>query len=234
MNKNLIKITFLFGLSAMVLFWGCDSGANTAGGIPPTTLEDATDSLSYIIGSNVGRDFKAQNLEVDAERVAMGVRDASMDSAKISEQAAGIFMQNFLQKQQSAQAGANRENGQAFLAENATKEGVQSHESGLQYKVIEAGTGASPTVQDQVKIHYRGTLIDGTEFDSSYSRGEPTTFPLGGLIQAWQIAMPMMKEGGKWEIYSPDNLAYGDQAPPSIGPGQTLIFYIELIEVIKQ
>lgn len=231
MNKNLRTITLIFSLSALALFWSCDGGS--AGGIAPTTLEDGTDSLSYIIGSSVGKDFKTQNIDVDAERVAMGVRDALLDSSKITDEQAGIFMNAFRMKQTSAQANGNREKGAAFLAENATKEGVITHESGLQYKIIEAGTGASPTLQDQVTIHYRGTLIDGTEFDSSYSRGEPTTFPLNGLIQAWQIAMPMMKEGGKWEIYAPENLAYGEQAPPSIGPGQTLIFFIELIAVPK-
>ena len=227
--KNLKKFVLLFSLSALALAWGCDGGGG--GTTMPTTLEDATDSLSYIIGSDLGKNFKSENIDVDADRVAMGIRDALTDSVKISEQDAQMFMNTFQQRQVAKQAQENRDNGKAFLDENATKEGVQVHESGLQYKIIEAGTGPSPAVTDQVTIHYRGTLIDGSEFDSSFSRGQPATFGLGNLIQAWQIALPMMKEGGKWEIYSPDNLAYGEMAPPNIGPGQTLIFYIELIKV---
>lgn len=234
--KNLRIISLLFSLSALALVWSCDGGS---GANMPTTLEDSTDSLSYIIGTDLGRNFKGEEIDVDADRVAMGIRDALNDSVRINEEQAQAFMMAFQQSQVSKVADENREKGQAFLAENATKEGVQTHESGLQYKVLKAGTGASPLVSDQVTIHYRGTLIDGTEFDSSLKprqpgqEPQPVTFPLANLIQAWQIALPLMKEGGEWEIYAPENIAYGDQAPPSIGPGQTLVFYINLIAVVK-
>ena len=194
-------------------------------------LENFTDSLSYLVGNDLGRNFKQQDLTIDGDALLKGIMDAMEGNEMMDQADAQAFMASLQQRLANQKAAGNRAKGEAFLKENATKEGVVVHESGLQYKVIREGTGASPTVADQVTIHYRGTLIDGTEFDSSYSRGEPTTFPLGNLIKAWQIALPLMKEGGKWEIYCPDNIAYGLQAPPSIGPGQTLIFEIELFTV---
>lgn len=197
------------------------------------SLNNLTDSLSYIVGNDLGRNFTAQKLEINPDALVQGILDAMEGTESITPEQAQQFMQTFQSRVVEEQAAGNIAKGKDFMEANKAKEGVVTHESGLQYKVLSEGKGQSPTVADQVTIHYRGTLIDGTEFDSSYSRGEPTTFPLGNLIKAWQIAMPMMKVGGKWEIYCPPDIAYGNQAPPSIGPGQTLIFTIELFEVIS-
>ena len=122
--------------------------------------------------------------------------------------------------------------GAAFLAENGKKEGVTTLPSGLQYKVIEEGAGATPTLESTVTVHYKGTLVDGKEFDSSYSRNEPATFPVGGVIPGWTEAMQLMKEGAKWQIVIPSELAYGERgAGPVIGPNSTLLFEVELIKV---
>lgn len=124
--------------------------------------------------------------------------------------------------------------GEKFLAENAKKEGVKTTASGLQYKELQAGTGEMPTANDQVKVHYKGSLLNGQEFDSSYKRGEPATFGVGQVIKGWTEGLQLMKEGSKYELYIPADLAYGDQgAGRAIGPGETLIFEVELIEIIK-
>jgi len=129
----------------------------------------------------------------------------------------------------------NRRAGEAFLAENATREGVVSLPSGLQYRVIRAGAGATPGADSQVRVHYEGRLIDGTLFDSSYARGEPVTFPLGRVIQGWREGLHLMREGAEWMLFVPPDLAYGAASPsPAIAPNSTLIFKVELLEVISQ
>lgn len=129
-------------------------------------------------------------------------------------------------------AAVNKERGEAFLAENAKKEGVKTTDSGLQYRIIEEGTGLTPSASDTVVCHYAGTLIDGTEFDSSYKRGQPAQFPVGGVIAGWTEALQMMKVGGKWEVFLPSDIAYGARgAGGDIGPNETLIFTIELIDI---
>jgi FKBP-type peptidyl-prolyl cis-trans isomerase len=131
------------------------------------------------------------------------------------------------------EAAENLAVGTAFLEENKAKEGVKVTPSGLQYKVIQEGTGNTPTADDRVKTHYRGTLIDGTEFDSSYKRNRPAEFPVKGVIKGWTEALQLMKEGGKWELYIPANLAYGERGRPNIPANSTLIFEIELLEIDK-
>ncbi len=137
------------------------------------------------------------------------------------------------EKKMEAQYGSNREAGEKFLAENKTKEGVQETASGLQYKVIKMGKGAIPTATDKVKVHYRGTLLDGTEFDSSYKRNEPTTFAANQVIKGWTEALTMMPVGSKWELYIPEYLAYGSRNQGQIKPFSTLIFEVELISIEK-
>jgi FKBP-type peptidyl-prolyl cis-trans isomerase len=127
----------------------------------------------------------------------------------------------------------NLQKGKDFLEQNAQQDGVISTASGLQYKVLEEGAGSLPSANDQVTVHYRGTSIDGAEFDSSYSRGQPATFPVGGVISGWVEALQIMPQGSKWELYIPSNLAYGERgAPPSIGPNETLVFEVELLKVV--
>lgn len=222
----------------MMFVWGCNSG-ESGEGESFAGLSSETDTISYAIGMDIGKNFSSQNIEVTPAALKKGLEDQIAGTAMFDQAKKDQILQAFnmkLQQQQRAamqeKAAANKQKGASFLAENSTKEGVITLPSGLQYKVVTPGTGKSPTINDMVKCNYRGTLIDGTEFDSSYSRGEPATFPLKGVIQAWQIAVPLMKEGGKWEIYAPSDLAYGDQgSPPTIGPGETLIFTIELLEI---
>ncbi|MEL6134704.1 MAG: FKBP-type peptidyl-prolyl cis-trans isomerase [Bacteroidota bacterium] len=238
---NLNKITFSAVLLVSLLAWGC----NNEGGNSVTTLGTNMDSVSYAIGksvgTNLGQQLQQQGTEPNVAALAQGISDAiqEADGLMTDEEVQSILMaysterQAAMQQEMMAKGQENQAAADAFLAANKDKEGVIVHESGLQYEVLQEGTGATPTVDDQVKIHYHGTLLDGTVFDSSVDRGEPVTFALTGLIKAWQIAVPLMKEGAKYRIYSPPGLAYGEQGPPSIGPNAALIFDIELIEVVK-
>lgn len=202
-------------------------------------MQNEKDSLSYAIGMNIGDNLREQGLDMNPDVLAQGVMDAYGGNPKMTQQEAGKLIQAWQQEQQAAQQGKaaeaatkNQEAGAAFLAENAKKEGVIVHESGMQYKVLKEGTGKSPLVTDKVTLHYRGTLITGEEFDSSISRGEPITFALNQLIRGWQIAVPLMKEGGEMEIYLPSELGYGPQgAGQMIGPNATLVFYIQLLSI---
>jgi FKBP-type peptidyl-prolyl cis-trans isomerase FkpA len=147
------------------------------------------------------------------------------------QQARAAEQQQAAEKERAAQSEKNRQEGAEFLAANMAKEGVMTTDSGLQYKVLVEGSGESPTAEDTVQVHYRGTLIDGTEFDSSYSRGEPTEFKVGAVIAGWTEALQMMKEGDKWELYIPSDLAYGERgAGADIGPDSVLIFEVELLK----
>ena len=206
------------------------------------SMTNEKDSLSYAIGMNIGDNVRQQGLDINPEILAQGVMDAYKQEGKMSPEAAAQLIQKWQMEQQSAQqakaaqaAEENKAKGLAFLAENASKDGVQSHESGLQYKVLKEGNGRQPTIDDEVTLHYAGKLIDGREFDSSIARGEPITFSLKQLIRGWQIAVPMMKEGSEWEIYVPSELGYGAQgAGQMIGPNETLIFFIQLLSVPSQ
>jgi FKBP-type peptidyl-prolyl cis-trans isomerase FklB len=203
-------------------------------------LKTLTDRVSYGIGLNIGRDFKEQHIDVDPDLLAQGIRDAMANGEVLmTEEEMQQAMMEFQQEMMAAQekrmteaASRNLQEGEAFLAENAQKEGVTVLPSGLQYRVIEEGKGKRPTAQSTVTVHYRGRLIDGTEFDSSYERGEPATFPVGGVIPGWTEALQLMQEGAKWELFIPANLAYGERgAGQVIGPNAVLIFEVELLKV---
>ena len=206
----------------------------------PLVLKTDKEKLSYAIGMNIGASMKKDTLDIDPTILARGIKDA-LTGAKTSlteEEARTIvnaFRTEMMKKQQAEaqKAGdANKQAGEKFLAENKTKDGVVTLPSGLQYKVIKQGDGPKPTASDTVVTNYRGTLIDGKEFDSSYKRGQPATFPVGQVIKGWTEALQLMPVGSKWQLFIPANLAYGDKSPGGdIGPNSTLIFDIELLSI---
>jgi len=199
-------------------------------------LSTDTQRFSYAVGVQIGQNINAGNTEIDNDALLMGISDTiNNNGLKLTVQemqTAVASVQAEEQKRQQAQGVRNKLEGENFLAENGTKDDVTVHESGLQYKVLIDGTGAQPTATDTVVVHYKGTLIDGTEFDSSYARGQPVAIALNNVIRGWQVAVPLMKVGSKWQIFVPAALGYGDQAAgPQIGPNSTLIFDIELLGI---
>jgi FKBP-type peptidyl-prolyl cis-trans isomerase FklB len=205
-----------------------------------SALTTKKDKVSYAIGMNIGTNLRKQSVDVDPKILQQGLED-SLTAGKtlLSEDEARTtlteFQNEMRQKQQEKmqQAGeANKKDGEAFLAANKTKEGVVTLPSGLQYKIITAGTGPKPTASDSVVCNYRGTLIDGKEFDSSYKRGQPATFPVSGVIKGWTEALQLMPVGSKWQLFVPSELAYGDRGSgPDIGPNATLVFEVELLSI---
>jgi FKBP-type peptidyl-prolyl cis-trans isomerase FklB len=214
--------------------------ASSASGLK---LDTPKNRISYTIGVNIGQDFKTQNMDVDPDVLLMGLKDTlSGKELQLTEEEMVQEIQNFQQEMQArmvaemeAQATRNKAEGEAFLVENAKQEGVVVTESGLQYKVLEPGEGDMPGPADVATVHYRGTLIDGTQFDSSYDRGQPATFPVGGVIPGWTEALQLMQPGAKWQLFIPAELAYGERgAGQDIGPNATLLFDVELISVEKE
>jgi FKBP-type peptidyl-prolyl cis-trans isomerase FklB len=212
----------------------------------PSLAEDnpkvLKDNASYSIGRNVGNQLGQYKDDINVDQLVEGLRNSfSGKQPRLSEEemrkALGVFnanQQKKKQQQQMALAGKNKQEGEAFLAENKKKKGVVTLPSGLQYQVIRSGKGASPKATDTVVTHYHGTLINGTVFDSSVDRGQPATFPVARVIKGWTEALQKMKVGDKWKIFVPSQLAYGPAgAPPKIGPDSALIFDIELLEIKK-
>lgn len=209
----------------------------------PITLDSPEKRLSYGIALRMGERMKSDGMNLDVDAYALGMRDAfdGVD-AKLTDEEINAEMVAFQEKleaertaEREASASNNAEAGAAYLAENAQREGVLVTESGLQYEVLEAGEGASPTTDDTVEVHYRGILIDGTEFDSSYSRGETVSFGVTQVIAGWTEALQLMKEGAKYKLYIPSELAYGAAgAGQMIGPNATLIFDVELVSIVDQ
>jgi FKBP-type peptidyl-prolyl cis-trans isomerase FklB len=221
-------------LWAMVAF----SGVSFAADGPE--LKSDKEKISYSIGMDIGGNLKRGAVEVDPDILAKGLKDSygggeTLLTKDQARQAIEGFQKTLMAKKAEAMqklSEKNKAEGEKFLAENAKKEGVKSLPSGLQYKEITPGQGKSPKATDSVTTHYKGTLIDGTEFDSSYKRGEPATFPVSGVIAGWTEALQLMKEGAKWQLFIPPNLAYGERgAGRDIGPNATLIFEVELISV---
>lgn len=200
-------------------------------------LANDKQKFSYVMGLQIGQQIKAEGIDLDKDAFAAAINDA-MTGAKprLTMDEMKAVVENYQRKRaETIQAAAekNRKDGEAFLAANRTKAGVKVLPSGLQYKEIQPGKGKSPKATDTVVVNYRGTLIDGKEFDSSYKRGQPAEFPVNGVIPGWTEALQKMKEGAKWQIYVPSKLAYGQQGAPGglIGPNATLIFDVELIKV---
>lgn len=219
--KNILSIGVVILLATAI---GCSSDNGT---MPIAQMKTQQDSLSYAYGVQIAEMLKQQNKTLDANMVAAAVKEALADTAQLSlEQCQEILIAD----QQRAMEGMKNES-EAFLAENATKPGVQTTASGLQYKVIQEGTGASPKAEDTVTIHYTGKLLDGNVFDSSVG-GEPLTYPVGQFIQGWIEGLQLMKLGGKMELYIPSNLAYGERGiSGAIPPNAALIFEIELLDI---
>jgi FKBP-type peptidyl-prolyl cis-trans isomerase FklB len=218
--------------------------STTTAAKPATALPLKTqkDKASYAVGMSIGTGLKRQALPVDPAVVARGLRDA-MTGAKplmTEDQLKEVLTQlqtDMRAKQQAkseAAASGNKKLGDAFMSENKAKDGVVTLPSGLQYKVLTAGTGPKPTASDTVSCNYKGTLIDGTEFDSSYKRGEAASFPVGGVIKGWTEALQLMPVGSKWQLVIPSDLAYGDAGRPGIPPGSTLVFEVELLSIGEQ
>ena len=201
-------------------------------------LTDTKSRVSYAIGLNIGHSFKTQDIDVDADLVTRGIKDAAtgqpelMTEAEV-KQTLTAFQQEMrakLQQKRAEQGLKSKAEGEAFLAANKNNPGVQTLPDGLQYLVLTNGTGALPTASDTVTVNYRGTLIDGTEFDSSYKRGQPAQFQVGGVIHGWTEALEKMPVGSKWKLFVPSELAYGENGPRGIPPNAVLIFEVELLD----
>lgn len=206
-----------------------------------SALKDQKDKVSYSIGMNIGGSIKQQPFEVNPDLVAAGLKDVLKGNKPLLTEAEveavlKAFQQEMMAKQQveSLKKGAeNQKIGETFLAANKKKEGVKTTASGLQYKVVKTGTGPVPKATDTVSTHYRGTFLDGKEFDSSYKRNEPATFPVNGVIKGWTEALQLMPVGSKWQLFIPSELAYGPSGRQGIPPSSTLIFDIELLGIEK-
>lgn len=217
-------------VATVVLFAGMSQAQAVEG------LDTDQKRLSYFLGMQVAQQIKGEGVALEEPAFLMGFRDLySGASPKLSqEEIQGTLTRIQQQRMEEGKkvSATNKSDGAKFLAANAKKSGVKQTASGLQYKIINAGKGKSPKLTDTVEVHYRGTLVDGTEFDSSIKRGQPATFPVNGVIQGWQEVLPMMKEGAKWQVVVPANLAYGERgAGAMIGPDATLVFDIELLKI---
>jgi FKBP-type peptidyl-prolyl cis-trans isomerase len=217
-----------------------ENSANTGTGDKKLTLDTEKAKDSYCVGYNMGRNLGNIKEEVDFETVVQGFRDgfAGEDKAQVSLEempkilrAFQMKINNTMREKRKVQGDKNKAEGEAFLKENAKKEGVITTKSGLQYKVIKEGTGAVPKSTDKVNVHYRGTLLDGTEFDSSHKRGKPASFFLNRVIPGWTEGVQLMKMGAKYKFFIPGNLAYGQRGSRNIGPNAVLIFDIELLGI---
>ena len=199
-------------------------------------LKNTADSFSYAIGLSIASFYKAQGINnINNQLVLKALSDAQGNKALLSEKQVNDCIVNYMQGTRSVKASGNKKAGEAFLAENKKKPGIVSLPSGLQYQVVKEGNGPKPGIDDQVKVHYHGTLIDGTVFDSSVERGEPITLGLKNVIPGWTEALQLMPVGSKWRLFIPSALAYGDNpAGPVIKEGSTLIFDVELLEIVKQ
>jgi FKBP-type peptidyl-prolyl cis-trans isomerase len=231
MNKKLVSFTAFLAFGAF---------ASQAAEIKSADdLKDPRQKASYGLGVNAGNLWKGRGADIDWDAYIKGVRDAYgggtllLTDPQIREAMTAFQAETTsrFQAKQAEEGGKNKAAGDKFLADNKAKEGVKTTASGLQYKVVKQGEGTKPAATDKVTVHYTGTLIDGKKFDSSIDRGQPATFPLNGVIKGWTEGLQLMPAGSKYQFFIPPDLAYGLNAPPSIGPNQVLIFDVELISV---
>src|SRR5882757_8905026 len=228
MKTTVLAVIFSLGIAAPLFAAGTN------------ILSDEKSRVSYAIGMMLGHNWQQQGLEVDPDIAAHAIKDVQTGGTTLLSQAEmqetlTEFQKTFKIKQQKMQAEKaekSKAEGEAFLSKNKSNAGVITLPDGLQYTVLAEGTGAMPAANDVVSVNYRGTLLDGTEFDSSYKRGQPAQFPVNGVIKGWTEALQMMKTGSKWQLFIPADLAYGDGGGgPQIGPGATLIFEVELLSI---
>lgn len=233
MSKNKILTTAILGL---LLVTACNKEKK----FDKTSLVTDEDKFSYAIGNDIGKGFKKQDIKINFDAVREGIKNVTNGEEVLmtDEEVKKIFEANqkkMMEKQMNAAKGAsekNKKDGKDFLEKKKKEAGVKETKSGLLYKVIKEGTGKEAKLENKVTVNYRGTLIDGKEFDSSYKRKQPATFPLNGVIKGWQEGVQLMKEGSKFEFYVPSDLAYGSKgAGADIGPDSTLIFEVELLKV---
>lgn len=226
-----IKFLSIIALAALFTY-SCGEKKTSTQGLTKSEI----DSASYAVGLSLGNFVKQANFgDLNLKEVNKAIADVvNGDSLKFDMNKANEVIQGYVSKRQIAVAAENKEKGAAFLKENGTKDSVVTTASGLQYKIITAGAGVKPAANDTVQVNYKGTLIDGTEFDSSYKRGEPVKFPLNGVLKGWTEGIQFISEGGKIKLYIPSELGYGEQqAGPTVGPNSTLIFEVELLKVSK-
>ncbi|MBN2346466.1 MAG: FKBP-type peptidyl-prolyl cis-trans isomerase [Candidatus Aminicenantes bacterium] len=239
-----MKKTLVIALSFLLLgIASCQkAGVTAAAALKKEDLDSQKKKVSYAIGLDIGRNFKSRSMDIDLDVLFQGLKDAQKDDGTLLgpeeiQQVMTQFQQDMMkadQEKRQARGLDNKTREDAFLRENAGKPGVKVTPSGLQYKVISEGTGPRPLESDTVKVHYRGTLLDGTEFDSSYKRNDPAVFPLKGVIKGWTEALQLMRTGSKYQIFLPSRLAYGESgAGEVIGPNATLVFEIELLGIEK-
>ncbi len=231
------KVIFLLAIVMVIAATSCQQN----GAVKNVKLETAIDSASYAIGVLVGSNNKQQlanapggdKMNIEAMAAAFSAVSKGEETV-ITEDDANNIIRDFFQAEGKKEAQENLEKGNAFLEQNKSREGIVTTESGLQYEILKEGDGPKPSAEDKVKVNYHGTLIDGTVFDSSVDRGEPVTFGVGQVIPGWTEALQLMPVGSKWKLYIPANLGYGERgAGGDIGPNETLIFEVELLDIVK-
>ncbi len=222
-----MKTRLLVAISLCIATVGASAGEAT-----PKTDDE---KFSYAIGYQIAESVKRQGMEVDVDSLIQAIRDDLTGTPlRISQPEMQAAVVAYQQKKFEELSDKNQKAGKKYLAANKKKPGIVELPSGLQYRVVEEGSGEKPVSSDTVKVHYRGTLIDGTEFDSSYARGEPVTFQIANIINGWQQTLILMSEGAKWQVFIPPTLAYGSGgAGQNIGPNETLVFEIELVSIEK-
>jgi FKBP-type peptidyl-prolyl cis-trans isomerase len=235
------KISVIFMAVAVFAVIGCQMPAQNVE--KPVTKEDVQSGIgksSYALGLDISTNFKTRGLDLDLRTFIAGFKAGQEGNSLFTEEekvaALNELQQEMMKKMQeemTKKAADNKAKGQAFLDENKAKEGVKVTESGLQYVVEQEGKGPNPGAEDTVEVHYKGTLLDGTEFDSSYKRNQPAKFPLNRVIPGWTEGMQLMNKGAKFKFFIPSDLAYGDYGNQNIGPGETLIFEVELLSIEK-
>jgi FKBP-type peptidyl-prolyl cis-trans isomerase len=238
-NMKFAAVTTALGLALAISAFAAEEPAKKPAAADPGPFKTPKEKNSYMLGINLGKQLKQNEVEIDYDVYMRGLKDSMTGKELMNEEqfreAMTAFQQELRERtmaKRKADSDKARKTGEDFLAENKKKEGIITTASGLQYKIETKGTGKVPTAADTVVCHYRGTLVDGTEFDSSYKRGQPAEFPVTGVIKGWTEALQLMPVGSKWKLFIPSGLAYGDNgSPPKIPGGAALIFDIELTDI---